>query len=130
MRPVLRTFKALTATVVAIVAGGAIWLYVRPPELLRVGDGYAAKIVCSNVFIAGRDPQAVLNNDVQAPGNPLLRLVRISVDREQGHVTARILGLFAPGYALYRGALGCTSVPDGDFEAAARAAPLRCASTG
>lgn len=124
MRPIRRTLKALTATIVAIVAGGAIWLYVRPPELLRVGDGYAAKIVCSNVFMVGRDPQAVLNNDVQAPGNPLLRLIRVSVDREQGRVTARILGLFAPSYALYRGAFGCTSVPDGDFEAAAKATPL------
>ena len=50
MRVVLRILKALLALVVIVVIGGAIWLYVRPPELLRVGDGYAAKIVCSNVF--------------------------------------------------------------------------------
>ncbi|TCU13593.1 serine hydrolase domain-containing protein [Rhizobium sullae] len=123
MRSVLRILKALATASAVIVIGGGAWLSVSPPQLLRVGDGYAAKIVCSNVFLAGRDPQAVLHNDVQAPGNPLLRLVRVSVDRERGHVTARILGLFAPGYALYRGALGCTSVPDGDFEAAANAAP-------
>jgi CubicO group peptidase (beta-lactamase class C family) len=73
--------------------------------------------------MAGRDPQAVLSDDVQAPGNPLLRLVRVSVDHDEGRVTARMLGVFAPGFALYRGAFGCSSVPDGNFEAAANVAP-------
>ncbi|WP_454849921.1 serine hydrolase domain-containing protein [Rhizobium binxianense] len=123
MRFVLRILKALVLTLVLVVVGGAVWLFVRPPELLRVGDGYASKIVCSNVFIAGRDPDVVLSNDVQAPGNPLLRLVRVDVDRERSRVTARFMGLFAPGYALYRGDHGCASVPDGDFEAAANAVP-------
>jgi len=125
MRFVLRLLKSLALLLVAIIAAGAAWLYARPPELLRVGDGYAAKIVCSNVFLAGRDPKQVLYEDVQAPGNPLLRLVRVVVDRQEKRVTARILGLFAPGYAMYHGALGCSSVPDGDFEAAAGAVPNR-----
>ncbi|CAN7375596.1 serine hydrolase domain-containing protein [Rhizobium sp. LjRoot258] len=125
MRFVLRAVKSLALLLVVIVAMGAAWLYVSPPELLRVGDGYAAKIVCSNVFLAGRDPEQVLYEDVQAPGNPLLRLVRVAVDRHEKRVTARILGVFAPGYAIYRGALGCSSVPDGDFKAAASAVPDR-----
>jgi len=124
MRFVLRILKALALLVVLFVIGAGGWLFVRPPELLRVGDGYAAKIVCSNVFIAGREAEEVLEDDVQAPGNPLLRLVRVSVDRDNGRVTARFLGLFAPSYALYRGAFGCTSVPDGNFEAAANAVPF------
>ncbi len=124
MRVVLRIVRGLALLVVLIVIGGGAWLAVSPPELLKVGNGYAAKIVCSNVFIAGRDPDAVLYDDVQAPGNPLLRLMRVEVDRDSGRVTSRFMGMFAPSYALYRGALGCTSVPDGDFDAAARAAPL------
>ncbi|TCL74970.1 serine hydrolase [Rhizobium sp. BK251] len=123
MRLIVKLAKGLAAAVVVAVAGGLAWLAVFPPELLRIGDGYAAKIVCSNVFIAGRDAQKVLGEDVQAPGNPLLRLIRVSVDRDQGTVTARVLGLFAPGYALYRGELGCVSVPDGDLTAARNAAP-------
>ncbi|MBW9116764.1 serine hydrolase [Rhizobium cauense] len=123
MRFLLRFLKSVALLLVVIVAMGAAWLYVSPPELLRVGDGYAAKIICSNVFLAGRDPQQVLYEDVQAPGNPLLRLVRVAVDEQEKRVTARILGLFAPGYAIYRGALGCSSVPDGDFTAAAGAVP-------
>ncbi|EGE58363.1 UNVERIFIED_ORG: hypothetical protein GGI63_002337 [Rhizobium esperanzae] len=124
MRFVLRVLKALALLVVLIIAAGTGWLFAWPPELLRVGDGYAAKIVCSNVFIAGRDADDVLHDDVQAPGNPLLRLVRVSVERDSGRVTARFMGLFASSYALYRGALGCTSVPDGNFEAAIDAVPF------
>jgi hypothetical protein len=116
---------ALFVLLLIIVAGGAVWLSVAPPDLLRVGDGYAAKIVCSNTFIARRDPQKVLEEDVQAPGNPALKLIKVSVDRDEETVTARILGLFAPNYALYRGALGCTSVPDGDLQAARGAAFLK-----
>lgn len=128
MRVVPRIFKGLALLVILVALGGATWLSMSPPELLKVGNGYAAKIVCSNVFIAGRDPDAVLYDDVQAPGNPLLRLMRVEVDRDSGRVTSRFMGLFAPSYALYRGALGCTSVPDGDFDAAAKAAPLLPAS--
>ena len=98
----------------AAVAG---WLVVAPPDLLRIGDGYAAKIVCSNVFIADRDANAVLADDVQAPGHPLLRLVRISVDDTRKTVTARLFGFAAPGRAIYREGLGCTNVTEGEFAA-------------
>ncbi|MGO8426230.1 6-aminohexanoate hydrolase, partial [Rhizobium ruizarguesonis] len=53
-----------------------------------------------------------------------LRLVRVRVAPDNDRVTARFLELFAPSYALYRGAFGCTSVPDGHFEAAANAVPF------
>lgn len=118
MRLISRAITALVLLLLIIVAGGVVWLSVSPPELLRVGDGYAAKIVCSNIFVAKRDAEQVLADDVQAPGNPALKLIRVSVDREEGVVTARILGMFAPNYALYRGALGCATVPDGDLQTA------------
>ncbi|MCF3639363.1 beta-lactamase family protein [Rhizobium sp. TRM95111] len=116
-----RYVMRLLAVLAALVGIGAAWLIVRPPELLSVGADYAAKIVCSNVFLAGRDPAEVLALDVQAPGHPLLRLMRQHVDREERTVTAHLLGLFAPGYAAYRPGFGCTSVPDGDFVAARQA---------
>ncbi|TIN05368.1 MAG: serine hydrolase, partial [Mesorhizobium sp.] len=76
---------------------------------------YTAKIVCSNVFIAGRDANEVLAVDVQAPGHPLLRLMRMSVDKEQGTVSAGLFGVFGKSVAVVRDGLGCTAVPGGDI---------------
>lgn len=124
MRLLVKMLKGAVLTAVLLVACVIVWLSVAPPDLLRVGTGYAAKMVCSNVFLAGRDPQAVLAIDVQAPGHPLLKLIGIEVDAEDKMVTARMLGAFAAGTAVYREGLGCTSVPDGDVAAArAVAAP-------
>ncbi|NBB50270.1 serine hydrolase [Rhizobium sp. CRIBSB] len=101
-----------------VVATG--WLVAFPPELLRVGTGYAAKIICSNVFIAGRDADEVLRDDVQAPGHPLLRLVSADVDLEVGLVRTAMLGVVAPSLALYRPGLGCANVDATDVDAARR----------
>ncbi len=118
MKLLLRVVVGFAAVVVLLVAGAAAYLVVAPPELLRVATGYSAKIVCSNVFIAGRDPEQVLAVDVQAPGHPILKFVRIGVDQSAGTVTARMLGLFATSIAIHRPGLGCASVPDGDVAAA------------
>ncbi|OJF97321.1 serine hydrolase domain-containing protein [Pararhizobium antarcticum] len=114
MRKILIWLLGLTTAAIAAVFG---WLVIAPPELLRVGDGYAAKIVCSNVFIAGRDAETVLAEDVQAPGHPLLRFVRVSVDVARKTVTARMFGFAAPGHAVYREGLGCTTLSDDRFAA-------------
>ena len=115
-------FAAWTLSLLSLVVlVGASWLIVSPPALLSVGAGYAAKIVCSSVFVSGRDPAEVLAEDVQAPGHPLLRLMRQDVDLAGKTVTTRLLGLFAPGYAVWHEGFGCAGVPDGDFEAARQA---------
>jgi CubicO group peptidase (beta-lactamase class C family) len=110
----------LSVLVIALIVG-ASWLIVSPPALLSVGSGYAAKIVCSNVFVSGRDAQQVLAEDVQAPGHPLLKLMRQDVDLTEKTVTVHLLGLFAPGYAVWHEDFGCSGVPDGDFRAAQQA---------
>ncbi len=91
----------------------AFALWIKPPDLLRVGANYSAKIVCSNVFLAGRDPEEVLRSDVQAPGVALLRLMRVSVDRGRHTVRAGLLGFIGGGLAVARPGTGCTVVPDG-----------------
>jgi len=110
-----RILKFAGGVLLAILLGAIVWLTVRPPELLRVGTGYAAKIICSNVFIAGRDADRVLADDVQAPGNPLLRFLNASVDRNGGSVTVRIFGFFASSTATYRPALGCANIHESDL---------------
>ena len=121
----MRRFYRLAAwglsVLALVVLVGASWLIVSPPALLSVGSGYAAKIVCSSVFISGRDPAQVLAEDVQAPGHPLLKLMWQDVDFDEKTVTTHLLGLFAPGYAAWHDGFGCSSVPDGDFRAAHQA---------
>lgn len=112
-----RIIAGAAVAVIVVIAGAAGWLVVAPPELLRVGDGYAAKIICSNVFLAQRKAEDVLALDVQAPGNPVLKLITADVEKTAGTVTAHMLGFVAPMTALYRPGLGCTLVPDGKVDA-------------
>lgn len=110
-----RILKFVGGLLLAIVLVAMLWLSIRPPELLRVGTGYAAKIICSNVFIAGRDAETVMADDVQAPGHPLLRFLNVSVDKNSNSVTVRIFGFFAPSTATYRQALGCANIQQDDL---------------
>ncbi len=93
-------------------------LWLKPPALLRVGANYAAKIVCSNVFLAGREPEAVLREDVQSPGIALLRLMHVSVDREHRLVRTGLFGFIGHGVAQYHAEKGCTVLPDGKIDPA------------
>ncbi|MBT9371046.1 serine hydrolase [Rhizobium sp. CSW-27] len=113
MRILIRLGKLLLVLLVLAVIGAVAWLYAVPPALLRVGSGYAAKIVCSNVFIAHREPAEVLADDVQAPGHPLLRLMRVEVQPERQRVRAALLGSIAPREAVYRPGLGCSVLGEG-----------------
>lgn len=108
-----RILKWTCLAVVLLLVGGYTWLYARPPELLRVGAGYAAKIICSNVFIANRDADLVLADDVQAPGHPLLKLMSATVDRERQTVTTSLTGGIARTTAEYHAGLGCRVLPAG-----------------
>src|ERR1700692_437356 len=101
---------AIGLILVLLVLAFALWM--KPPEILRVGANYSAKIVCSNVFLAGRDPDEVLRTDVQAPGIALLSLMRVSVDRERRVVRAGLLGFIGDGLAVARPGTGCAVVPD------------------
>jgi CubicO group peptidase (beta-lactamase class C family) len=114
MRAVVKFIKWLLGLVVLALVALFAWLYFVPPELIRVGSGYSAKIVCSNVFIAGRGANEVLAVDVQAPGHPLLKLMKVSVDKERGLVSAGLLWVFGKSVAVERDGVGCASVPDGD----------------
>jgi CubicO group peptidase (beta-lactamase class C family) len=109
---VLRIATALVLVLLVLAFG----LWMKPPEILRVGANYSAKIICSNVFLAGRDPDEVLRTDVQAPGIALLRLMRVSVDRERRVVRAGLLGFIGDGLAVARPGTGCAVVPDGNLD--------------
>lgn len=106
----MRALKRLIAVLGmgVVLLGG--WLALAPPDLIRVGTNYAAKIVCSNVFLANRDPKTVLADDVQAPGHPILRLIFVNVDAEKQQVGASFLGFAAPATVIVRPGFGCTAL--------------------
>ena len=100
---------------ILIILAAAAWaLIANPPELLRIGAAYAAKTVCSNVFVAGRDSAGVLAHDVQAPGHPILEHLEVRIDQQRKVVRADLFGVIGGGVAVYRPGTGCAVVPDGD----------------
>lgn len=110
-----KALKIVAGVLVTGAVAGTGYLFIAPPDLLRVGTNYSAKIVCSNVFIVGRDADEVLAVDVQAPGHPLLRQISIDVEPEEQRVTARIFGFFAPATSQYREGLGCANLHEADL---------------
>jgi CubicO group peptidase (beta-lactamase class C family) len=118
MRIALKIAKWLAGLAVVGLVGLAAWLYFAPPAMIRVAAGYSAKIVCSSVFIAGRNAADVLQADVQAPGHPILKLINVVVDESAGTVSAGLFGLFGKGLAVDRTGFGCAAVPDGDSASA------------
>jgi CubicO group peptidase (beta-lactamase class C family) len=112
----MKIFRRTVSALIVLLIALALFLWLKPPALLRVGANYSAKIVCSNVFLAGRDAEEVLRVDVQAPGIALLRLMRVSVDREHGVVRTGLLGFIGNGLAVARAGRGCTVLPDGKLD--------------
>ena len=112
----MKILQRIVGVLVLLMAALAVLLWFKPPALLRVGANYTAKIVCSSVFLAGRDPDEVLRVDVQAPGISLLKFMRIKVDRSAGVVQAGFFGVIGGGLAQYRLNEGCTVMPDGEFD--------------
>lgn len=96
-----RTLALLVAGGVgALLVGGV--LYARP--LLETGTGYAAHNACAVAYVAGRGADAA---DDDLPPNPLVPLLRTSVDDSEGRASTSVLGLFRQT-AWYTPGLGCT----------------------
>jgi CubicO group peptidase (beta-lactamase class C family) len=93
---VLLVLGALTAT-----AGGAV-IAARP--LLETGTGYAAHNACAVAFVAER-PATSAADDL--PPNPLVPLLRTSVDAAERSAGSSVLGLFRQT-AWHTEGLGCT----------------------
>jgi CubicO group peptidase (beta-lactamase class C family) len=124
MRRVLKLFKFLVAIPLLGILGLSAWLAFIRPELLPLVSAYAAKTVCSNVFIAKRDADAVIRTDVQFAEHSVTKLVKIDIDTANRRVEAAIFGLFATRYAGYAEGRGCTIVLKDEIPDRAAAPPL------
>jgi CubicO group peptidase (beta-lactamase class C family) len=101
-----RLRRPLLLVVLLLVAASAYGIW-RVARLAPIGSAYAAKTLCSGVFLAGRQPEAVISEDILADNTWLLRLVQPHVDQENLRAWATFLG-FARRDAQFRPGLGCT----------------------
>lgn len=92
------------------LAYGAKYLIDRSP----IFTGYAAKEVCSCMFVNGRTLESVQNEDINFS---LIPLSTIEVDEENMTVSTSFLGL-GKQKAIFRKGLGCVLLAGGDEEKA------------
>ncbi len=78
---------------------------------LPIGTGYSAKYVCSQIFLADRDPDLVFENDVR-PSHLLFAIVKPIIDFKNKPVTSKAFGFWKPMTAVYREGCGCTLLVD------------------
>jgi CubicO group peptidase (beta-lactamase class C family) len=99
---------ALLAVAVLLVTGLGYGAYVLS-QLAPIGAAYAAKVLCSSVFVSGRPIGDVIREDLMADNHPLLQLIQPAADTNRRIATATFLGM-AEREARYRPGLGCTIV--------------------
>lgn len=78
------------------------------------GTGYTSRLLCSGVFLAGRDPQSVKDSDLKVPGSIFI-LSSVDYDNKSASASLPILFRFKRT-AIYREGLGCTLLIDATEE--------------
>ena len=124
MRWVRKLFKAVLTIALLVMLGLCAWLAIKRPESVQLASAYAAKTVCSNVFIAKRDADEVIRTDVQFAEHLVAKLMKIDVDVANRRVEAAFLGLFGKRRAAYADWYGCTLVSNDENLDRAIASPL------
>lgn len=110
-----KIMKIMAATAGALFVTVLALLLLAPADygpftLLRaapIGTGYAAKMLCTGVFVSGRQPQSLWDEDLELMRN---NLVRGRVDYENRTATADVFGFIARQTAVFREGRGCTLV--------------------
>ena len=96
----MKNIKRILFTIVLI---GLSYFIYNTCIKLPVVTGYAAKDICSGIFIANRSLESLENNDINYS---FMSKTSITVNREEKSVTASLFGLFSRK-AIFRDALGC-----------------------
>lgn len=91
----------VVGAVIVIVAG------VQADRMARIGAGYKAKIACSEIFLAGRNANAVISNEFDGI-DPLMAQISVSADEKTKTVKAAGPLGFGRIKAIYRDGYGCT----------------------
>lgn len=97
--------KIILIVVLALIG---IFVFIGIPagkSILSILSAYSAKAACSCVYIANRDLETVVEQELAAYAS----FVEVAVDKEEKTATASALGL--ERVAMYRKGLGCALVP-------------------
>jgi CubicO group peptidase (beta-lactamase class C family) len=101
-----KILKGIIATLILILAAGAIYIN----SLLPIITGYAAKNLCSDVFVSGREAKSIEATDLNFS---FIKYTRNKVDYNEKSVTSRFL--WGRSKAIFREGLGAilvTGVPE------------------
>jgi len=99
-----RVWMGIAVLIPALVAhvGYANREYIQQ---LPIGRGAKAKLLCSGIFVSGRDEASVLSEDVAF--HPLFKMLKPKIDYKEKSVTVSLLGLgFFMKKAIYHNQLG------------------------
>lgn len=102
-KPIKITAIAFLVLFLIILTGGVYYIY----NALPIGTGYSSRYICSQVFLAGRDPDYIIKEEID-PIHPLFAVVSHSIDYEKKEVTSVGFGFFQKKTAIYREGYGCT----------------------
>ncbi len=95
------------ALICIVLMAGAGW-YIS--KAIPIGTGYAAKYLCSSVYISQREPETVFRDDI-APVHFLYSIIDADTRTENGlKVTVADSFGFFKSKAIYREGCGCTLV--------------------
>ena len=92
-------------TVIIVLLTLLVGYFIR--QILLIGTAYKAKILCSSVFVSGRDPNSILTQDLFVDDMKIFRYLDTDIDYHEKSVTATFMGM-AKRKAIYRPLLGCT----------------------
>lgn len=101
-----KALKIIVPIIVAIVIAALILGYRYLSSIAPIATGYAAKILCSSVYVSGRDYESVMNEDLEMIGD---YKIKVWLDERSKAAEASMLGMFKKR-AIYREGLGCTLV--------------------
>lgn len=111
-------------TLLLVVPLLALGIYTQYPKL-NIISGYAAKNLASNVYLAGRTQESVIENDHEVP---LISLASEKAIPEEFAAEASVYGL-QKRRAVYREGLGSVLLPKGSELPAGQKAPVRMRNT-
>ncbi len=106
----------------AVIVAGVAFAIAKVDAMVGVGAGYMAKVACSEIFLAKRDPAAVLSGEFHNI-SPVLDRIRLRIDSNRKIVSGSGFG-FGRAKAIFRDGYGCTLVRGGAPEALPTLGPV------